>query len=66
MPANLGGNATSRLTVSVLPEICAEEPEAITVHWELLILDGEPAVIELYPQVPPMLGTSQIAFVAMS
>jgi len=49
-----------------LPEICAEEPEAITVHWELLILDEEPAVIELYPQVPPMLGTSQIAFVAMS
>jgi hypothetical protein len=34
------------LTVNVLPEICAEDPEATTVHWELLNLDEDPAVIE--------------------
>jgi hypothetical protein len=34
------------LTITVLPEICAEEPEATTVHWELLKVDEDPAVIE--------------------
>ena len=36
------------------------------MHCELLKVDEDPAVIDRSPHVPPMLGTSQIAFVAMS
>jgi len=37
---------TSKSTVRALPEIRAEEPEATTLHWELLKVDDDPAVIE--------------------